>query len=121
MSFCQSTEAPPYKEINRYLVEGLECKELLFEKNDLIKKQSELINLQHDAAYDLKAQTAAMSENYQIATDRNIILKAELLLMDVKLKTATSEANRLKNGRNTWRNASILVLAILAGTIILLR
>jgi len=101
------------QEINHYLAEGLECKDILVLKNEYILHQDEVIHEQAEIISDQKKQMALLQENYTIAGDRAAKAMKEL-------DKSEKERVRLKKGRNFWRTVASIEAAALAALGLLL-
>lgn len=119
-SYSQHIPDTLLKEINIRLAEGLECKQLLHEKNIQLKSKDSIINVLKDNVSSLQKSLAASQENVSIAKNREAAAYIEIDRIEKSCEKSKKDIVRLRKGRNTWRWISIVETAILSGATYLL-
>jgi hypothetical protein len=113
MSYSQNIEKLPLREINKYLAEGAECKELLILKNrelnnvdlQLSIKDSLLINCKKENEHRIDIQSKLEKTVDEL---RNSLQESQI------------ETNNEKERKKFWRSIAITESGLIAITIFLL-
>jgi hypothetical protein len=95
------------------LAEGLECKEILVEKNvQLVKKDSAISKLDSSLT-DKTKQLSLEKENNTIVKGQNQILLRKNNDLETKVTDAQNQTNKEQKRKKNWRNLAIIETAIL--------
>lgn len=107
------------KEINKYLAEGLEAKELLKDKINKLSECDSIVYYSGLESNNLKTQNILLNENIELTNTQKEICLKDLNKANNNIDVLNCLITKEKKKKKTWRNIATveLIFIIFAGSL----